>query len=325
MSDPQSATGVADREAAEWHVRLGERPVSASTLAEFREWRQTPENTAAYQKLEALWRAAGSLSADADVQTVTQNTLRKSRETSRRRRRLIPAVAGLAVAAVAAVAVCLWMPDGQVYETAIGEQRLVRLEDGSQVRLDTDTRLKVRYAGAERRIVLDQGQALFLVAHDAQRPFRVSAGETLVTALGTTFDVRRERTGARVTLVNGSVAVTDEADGVKRWRLTPGQQVATMSPGAAPRPVDAAEATSWSEGRLVFRGTPLRVAVAEVNRYLPEKITLAAGETEAVAVNGVFAVGDRDAFVSAVSDLFGLTARSQSDGGVRLEAPSVGG
>ncbi|WP_201463321.1 FecR family protein [Brevundimonas aurantiaca] len=330
MSDPQSATGVADREAAEWHVRLGERPVSADTLHAFKTWRETAGNAEAYHRVERLWRSTGSLSSDGDIQNLTQATLRTSRSGTKRAwpRRFFPAVAVLVpVAAVAAVALALvlWLPSRGLYETEIGGQRVVALDDGTQVRLDTDTRIRVRFASGERRIVLEQGQALFTVAHDAARPFRVEAGGTEVTALGTVFDVRRESTGARVTLVEGSVAVTDVQAETRNWRLAAGQQVHTAGRDPAPVAVDAILETSWTQGHLVFKGTPLREAVAEVNRYLPDKIVLAAGPESEVAVNGTFATGDRDAFVAAVSDLFDLSAQPQADGGVRLTARSVGG
>ena len=322
MSDPQSAASVADREATEWHVRLGERPVSADTLHAFKTWRQIAGNAEAYQKVERLWRSTGSLSTDGDIQNLTQATLRTSRP---RMKRLFPAAVVLVPVAAVALALLFWLPTRGLYETEIGGQRVVALDDGTQVRLDTDTRIRVRFASGERRIVLEQGQALFTVAHDATRPFRVEAGGTEVTALGTVFDVRRESTGARVTLVEGSVAVTDVQAETRNWRLTPGQQVQTSRRDPAPVAVDATVETSWSQGHLVFRGTPLRDAVAEVNRYLPDKIVLAAGPASEVAVNGSFATGDRDAFVAAVSDLFGLTAQPQADGGVRLTARSVGG
>ena len=327
MSDPQSAASVADREATEWHVRLGERPVSADTLHAFKTWRQIAGNAEAYQKVERLWRSTGSLSSDGDIQNLTQATLRTSRPRTKRvwSRRLFPAGVVLVPVAALALALLFWLPARGFYETEIGGQRVVALDDGTQIRLDTDTRIRVRFASGERRIVLEQGQALFTVAHDATRPFRVEAGGTEVTALGTVFDVRRESTGARVTLVEGSVAVTDVQSETRNWRLTPGQQVQTSRRDPAPVAVDATVETSWSQGHLVFRGTPLREAVAEVNRYLPHKIVLAAGPTSEVAVNGSFATGDRDAFVAAVSDLFDLSAQPQADGGVRLTARSVGG
>ena len=328
MSDPQDARREADREAAEWHVRLGERPVSAASLAEFKTWRASPENADAYQRLETLWRTTGSLSSDADIQSLSRETLKASRpRASRASRKALVSFAAIAtVTAIAVISLFVWLPSRGVYATAVGEQEIVRLADGSEIKLDTDTRLRVRFAPSERHILLERGQALFVVAHDADRPFRVSAGETVVTALGTTFDVRRDTDGARVTLVVGSVAVTDgPAAGARSWRLAPGQQVRTALPDAAPLAVDAALATSWSERRLIFRSTPLREAVAEVNRYLPRKIVLDAGPAEHIAVNGVFTTGDREAFVAATTDLFGLKARTQADGSVHLTTPSVGG
>ncbi len=327
MSDPQDVSAVADREAAEWHIRLGERPVSAAALSEFRIWRANADNAQAYQRLEAMWRTAGSLSGAPDIQALTRDTLTATRPRAGRPRRgiLLPSVLAAAVAVSAAV-LFVWLPSRNLYTTAVGEQIEVTLADGSEVKLDTDSQLRVRFDGTDRRIDLERGQALFRVAHDASRPFTVSAGDTHVTALGTTFDVRRDAAGARVTLVVGSVAVTETKAGVdRRWRLAPGQQVQTARPDPSPRPVDAAVETSWSQGRLIFRQTPLRDAVAEVNRYLPQKIVLASGPAEAVAVNGVFTAGDRDAFVAAVSDLFGLDAQRQADGGIRLSARSGGG
>jgi transmembrane sensor len=219
------------------------------------------------------------------------------------------------------------MPDRNHHSTGVGEQHVLRLADGTQVRLDTDTRLRVRYDGAARRVILDQGQALFTVAHDNVRPFRVEAGETEVTALGTVFDVRRDPGGARVTLVSGSVAVSDPDDGGarRRWRLTPGQQVATAATDAFPQTVDPVIATSWTQGRLIFRNIPLAEAVAEMNRYLPEKIALAPGPLGRQPVNGVFATGDGEAFIAAVTDLFGAQARRQADGSTRLSVSSAGG
>lgn len=328
MGDPQAGNNAADREAAEWHVRLGERPVSAATLEQFRLWRTGPGNAEAYRRIEALWRSAGTLSGDRDIQAATRSALRSSRPRPRRAwlRRALPAAAVAAPALVAALALALWLPTRGAYTTEVGGQRLVRLEDGSRIQLDTDTRVKVRFKDSERRVLLERGQALFMVARDPARPFRVVAGEAEITALGTVFDVRREAAGVRVTLVEGAVAVVeDDPVEPRRWRLSPGQQVRTSRAAPEPMAVDAQAATSWSTGRLVFHDTPLREAVAEVNRYLPEKIVLSAPATENVPVNGVFAAGDREAFISAASDLFGLSAQPQADGGVRLVGPSAGG
>ncbi|QYC09311.1 FecR domain-containing protein [Brevundimonas nasdae] len=327
MSDPQAGKRVADRQAAEWHVRLGKRPVSAATLSAFKVWRETPVNADAYRRVEMLWRSAGGLGADADVQALTRETLKATAPRERAwTRRLIPATALLAGLGAVVLLASFWLQTRNLYSTEVGQHEVIRLADGTQVRLDTDTRVRVQFTGAERQIVLEQGQALFTVAHDADRPFRVSAGATEVTALGTVFDVRRRPEGARVTLLEGVVVVTDaDARAGGTWRLRPGQQVETAKSNVTPVAVDAVEVTSWTQGRLVFRGTPLREAVAEINRYLPDKIVLAVGPLADTPVNGVFATGDGDAFVAAVSDLFGLRAVVDADGGVRLIRSSVSG
>ena len=69
------------------------------------------------------------------------------------------------------------------YRTAIGEQRIVKLEDGSIVTLNTRSQIKVRFERDRRRIDLIEGEALFEVAHDTARPFQVFAGTAEVRAV----------------------------------------------------------------------------------------------------------------------------------------------
>src|SRR4030095_15077161 len=59
------------------------------------------------------------------------------------------------------------------YQTAVGEQRSIALEDGSVVELNTHSRLRTQFSGTLRAVELVQGEAIFRVAKDAQRPFRV--------------------------------------------------------------------------------------------------------------------------------------------------------
>ena len=97
-----------------------------------------------------------------------------------------------------------------------------------------------------------------------------------------------------------------------------GQHTRVTAREVAVRSVDVQAETSWTDGRIVFRDTPLRLAVAEVNRYLTAKIELEATSLDAVPVNGVFRTGDRDAFVSTASQVFELEVTPGPDGTVRL-------
>jgi transmembrane sensor len=163
------------------------------------------------------------------------------------------------------------------------------------------------------------GQALFDVAHDTKRPFTVQAGDTEVRAVGTRFDVRRDGALARVVLIEGVVEVK-RAKSSAPVRLQRGQELTKASP--QPKAADLDAATDWTEGRIRFQATPLREAVAEVNRYGRQEIVLDPGPMGDRQVSGVFNAGDTQAFLGAVEDLFGLKAEADWSGRVRLREPS---
>lgn len=320
MSDPHLSTTASDREAADWFARLGSRSVSNEAMAEFEAWRRAPENREAYRRMERVWEGAGRLSSDPDLREIGHAALKRGFRSPTPNRRAITWTAIAAVGVSLVVGGVFWQNSARTeFSTDVGQQRLVDLPDGSTVRLDTDSAIRVQYSRGRRTIALDRGQALFQVAHDQSRPFTVDAGTTSVTATGTIFDVRRRQGDVHVVLVSGAVDVrAPTSEGAKTWQLKPGRRVDVTEQGVVEVAADPATATSWALGRLVFQDTPLIEAVAEINRYLPEKIVLDASELNDTKVNGVFEVGDRSAFVAAAGDLFGLQAHDQPDGSVRL-------
>ena len=322
MARSASAHKRAREEAAAWFARLNRRSVPLQALEDFRAWRQDPKNRAAYQAVESTWRDTAALADDPEIGAALTAALARPRP-SKSAPWALPAAATAGLAALAAVAVMAIGP-GTAYSTRVGEQRLVRLEDGTAVRLDTDTKVAVAFHSGERRVQLMHGQAFFDVAHDAARPFIVDAGPMRVRAVGTRFDVRRDGAEAKVTLVEGIVQVQSSGARPTGWTLRPGEQV---NLGRTPARVtaDIAQATSWTSGRVIFQGLPLAQAIDEVNRYSPHKIRLEAPAVADVPVTGSFQTGDVDAFVSAVSDLHGLIAKKLSDGTIVLDASSPRG
>jgi transmembrane sensor len=100
-----------------------------------------------------------------------------------------------------------------IYATALGEQRSIQFEDGSTVELNSRSKIRVKYSKQERDVELIDGQALFHVAHDVNRPFIVAVGATRVRAVGTQFDVYKKSSVVVVTVVEGRVAVYSAAQG----------------------------------------------------------------------------------------------------------------
>lgn len=220
------------------------------------------------------------------------------------------------------------------YETAVGEQLSVRLPDGSVATLNTDTLLDVSYSDSERVVVIRRGEASFNVTRDPARPFRAFAGTTVVQALGTIFNVQLHSSSRiEVTVSEGSVRVTS-AD-----RLVQSSPVrtedATNTPAASVdmtvaagelaviaadeegvRPIDSLEIEAklaWQQGMLIFRGSPLEEALADVSRYTTIRFTIVDESIRTKRVGGYFRAGDIDALLLALRESFDIETRRVGD------------
>lgn len=318
MSGPKTRVETSELEAAEWHARLGAPSVTTETIEAFFSWQSVPENADAYRRVEQVWGDSARLAGSPRIEAAVDQALARAERAARPRRlpRTTVGLASMGLAIVLAFSVWTGFQARSLHSTTVGEQELVQLSDGSTVRLDTASRVRVRFNGDQRLVELETGQALFTVAHDAARPFIVRAGGAQVTAVGTVFEVRRLSAGVNVTLVSGIVDVKPMAGSVQR--LSPGYQAAMTSAGTITRTVDLEATTGWTEGRIVFRDTPLWMAVDEVNRYLDKKIRLVPGPVGSQPVNGVFRTGDSQGFISAASDVFELEVTPNADGSVWL-------
>lgn len=337
--------------AVAWQVKLFSGEAGPADVDVFETWlRARPENAQAYARLAGLWDRMEPLGESEIVRETLKAVRRRTAGRARHgilkpvgaawRRLLSPqgavAISGLAI--IAAVAVFnVADPGAGVYRTALGEQRTIELDDGSTVMLNTATSIKVSYAADERRISLLDGQANFDVASDADRPFIVSAGDEVVRALGTQFDVYKSGDAVTVTLIEGKVEIASAPsrswsvksltgsaapEAVFRTELSPGEQAAiapagVMSPIAT---IDIDRAVAWHEGKVNFRNTPLVEAIAEMNRYSSTKITLAEKDLETLRVSGVFRVGSSRNFANALESLFDIRVEQRADAGIVLRA-----
>ena len=332
-------------EAARWHAHLAADDCTDFERAEFERWRASSRRHAdAYRGAEALSvqlaqlaRLDGRLKSMADdafamgsddeVGAGPRDVVVPALRTlpGRARRWKVPAaLAAAIVVALVGVQLSAYLtrPAPPVtYASSQQARRDVALADGSLVHLDVESEISVRLSKGQRQIVLVEGRALFEVAHDKTRPFVVSAGQSHTTALGTHFQVQREGQQVLVTLAEGSIAVASDAEQAP-WRemLVPGEQISLTTDGQVhvKRAVDAQVATSWSRGRLVFRGTPLGEALKEVNRYGSRKVRLGDPDLADLPVGGNFIAGETDLIVSAFAAVLPLRVSEGSAGEIIL-------
>lgn len=230
---------------------------------EFARWlRADPRHAAALARLEQTLDLLGELPAyRADINTAFQRgspvvpfPSAPVRPAVRRGWRRVAVAGAAAVLLLGAVATwqVLWPANETRYTTTVAGYERARLDDGSTVELNAATAVRVQFTKAERRVELDVGEAHFAVAHDAARPFIVSAGSVAVRAVGTAFNVRHAADGAvEVIVTEGKVRVG---------------QTGSESSGAASAPLVAAGE------RLVL---PRQAPMAVVEKVTPSALRAA--------------------------------------------------
>lgn len=320
-----SAEEALRQEAGEWFARM-RAPDADDHRAAFEDWIGQPGHRAAYDRISLRWQQAGLL-AHTDVAREREGL--PQRHAGGWASRYYAMAACLIGAALIGLLAWHWpigpagtAPSGtQVAATEISSPvglRRARLSDGSILTLDTETSLRVHFSAAERRITLVRGRARFEVAHDAGRPFIVSAGEGEVVAHGTIFDVSLTTGRLRVSLVQGSVEVRrvhPAAPGKPQTvvRLVPGQSVALVGAAPTPQAAPAAEA-AWASGMIAFDGAPLREVLAAANRYSARKVSIDDPALGTLRVTGTFRADRPEELAAALAAAFGLGVEPRGNG-----------
>lgn len=250
----------------------------------------------------------------------------ESRDYARRweRARARAPIKALAIAWVAACVVFSLLPRS-VIETGIGKTRVVTLDDGSRITLDTSSQVRVVFKDTSRDIELLQGQAHFEVAKDIHRPFRVRTKSAEVVAVGTVFDVAALSARTTVTLIEGRVNVRTLSGPPqvepRVVALTPGQQLGIASDGQFldKKTVKIASVTAWQRGTIVLDDIPLAEALATINRYSTRQIVIADPQLQSRSISGVFRIGDVETEALVLQRYFGLQEKSRSQDAIVLE------
>lgn len=338
------------RSADEWFARRRLGLFKAKEQAQFEAWLAIAQNEAVYRDLEEMSDDLSAVAASAEVRQMRAAALALAPVRRPAARTVWPIAASLLIAVAAAGAWTLTAigegepmttagtevvqaPVVKRYVTKVGERLNVRLEDGSLVTLNTNSVMEVAFTPRRRDVRLLQGQGMFQVAKNAERPFVVAAGDRRVTAVGTAFDVRIDAGRVRVVLAQGHVVVDPiRPDGLarvlpalERVDLRPGEQLSKDVEGHASVSVaDVDRALSWRQGQVVFRDDDLATAIREMNRYSSTQIVIEDPGVADLKISGVFGVSRPENFIAAVSAFYPLEARRRSEGVIVL-AWRVGG
>ncbi|MEE4301322.1 MAG: FecR domain-containing protein, partial [Pseudomonadales bacterium] len=226
------------------------------------------------------------------------------------RRPLLALAATVLLAAGALLFTAYWFPGDRIeLRTARGERLLQTLPDGSTVQLNTDTALVWHATDALRELEIELGGEVFVeVAKDAARPFVIRTDHGFVTAIGTAFAVHARAEGTSVNVLEGVVEVRARTVETTRPRRVAAGQRVEVTAGAVPGAVREAlpDALAWREGRLVYDDVPLEELVAELNRYLPRRMTISDAGLAATRVSAVLVLSDQESMLRALAQVLPL-------------------
>lgn len=350
-SGSRTAEAVADA-AATWFWKKDSGNWTEQDQADFDAWlNQSTAHRVAYLRLRAGWKGAARLQAlgagiprgevpppghwGNDLYLGGKNAAKqKTGEAAgpKHKQRFKPLRWAVAATVILAVSVAFYVHNTHLlwtneYSTAVGELDTVSLPDGSRVTLNTDTRIHVNLSDKERRIDLRRGEAFFVVAKDATRPFVVYADDKRVTAVGTQFSVRRDADDIKVVVTEGHVKLEQASPVLELAKLVgkPSRPATALAAGAVARTAksdvlvqtgsapDVEQLLSWRTGYLIFEATPLADAVAEFNRYSARQIVIDDPSLSALRISGNFRSSNSDGFLWLLKSGFHVEIAEEGD------------
>ena len=340
MSRDTDLTAAIAEQAAQWWVVFHTEGATREEHREFGEWvARSPERVEAYlrmARLEQVLKSPGLRwpttpaeelirAAKAHRQVVEMSRQRAPLTEKPRRSTMrlgMRFALGMAAALVLSVGVAWFVQmRPQQYATQFGEQHSFALEDGSRVTLNTASKIEVRMYKHHRIVDLLEGEALFEVAHDATRPFDVRAGDSVLRAVGTQFDVDMRPSRTTVTVVEGRVALLPEGRHVSPDAKLPILGVADRlvinrtGPLLMHQGTNVAAAIAWTQRQLVFEHRPLGEVAEELNRYNRGRILIDDAQLRKQEITGTFQSNDTASFIDFLSNIPGVVIREDGNGG----------
>lgn len=336
MKSIQPNDRLIEQTASEWVVRAS-AVLTPDQAQELRAWLAAdPRHAEAYARLGRTWTvfdraaekgAAGEIALRAAV-----------RQRRRRRRRIRLGVAAVAIMVLGAIVFWERRPGLPVDAAAARREAIAqsvrRLPDGSIVELKPGAVIEVRYAADQRRVALTRGEALFRVAKDAMRPFRVRAGAVEVVAVGTAFSVELDPRAVEVVVTEGRVTLTHQPVAAAPAKPAPifvdagNLAIVETATEADSLPMvraisdgEIARRLAWRESLLEFQGTQLAEAVALMNRV--NRVQLAVGDETIgrLRVSGAFRADNPEGFVRMIESTFDLKAERRGPDEIVLRRP----
>lgn len=304
-----------EEDAAHWLASLD---AGTATPESFEVWRSAdPARAAAFLRAASVWTTLDQAKLHTSPDDWTADAVPQSEAPARQydRRKMLRAGAVGGVALLAGTAFLATRQSMKSASTEIGERRIVRLEDGGSIELNTQSAVSWRIDDERRRIRLEHGEVALSVPPARSGNCRLDAGGCIADLSPGQYGARVSEDGLRLFVVDGAalVWVADAANQARPVRLAP-TETAIFNASDIRRgrlsTEDMASLSAWRRGEIILQGQTLTEAVADYNRYLTKKIVLADPQLADLRLGGRFLTSEPDAFLRALTTQFGARVRS---------------
>jgi len=327
-------------EASLWITRL-DRGLSDQELTEIKTWLQaSPKHVETFMRLVKLWDKMESLSQ------LSELFPHKPQAVTSKKTPVLAWAASFIFASLISLGMWLnadifWgqgatqiVQFNNEYETQIGEQSTFFLQDKTQVKLNTNSLVKVTYTDKQRVFELLRGEMHVVVAHNKLKPLSVYAGSNIIQAVGTAFNVELDNEEVELIVTDGKVLVTDinsqtiaplKLQNVhlspKSFAVIKGQKAQLKASNTSIIGSDQGKLASdlaWQQGNLIFRGESLFDAMQEVARYTNYQFDFDDDETKNLQIAGLFKTSDISGLLAALESNFDVVFKKISQNKIKL-------
>lgn len=301
--------------AATWYVQLNDGTVCQARLDAWQAWLgASPKHAEAWARVEALQR---------QWQLMPQQAALSGLSAAQAERRQVMKMLALLISAGGG----MWLLSEQVTYRAMFAQistegrarRSVTLDDGSQLELNANTALDIRFDAGQRLIHLYRGEIMVQTAKDSlQRPFIVQTAQGRVRALGTRFTVRQLDERTQVGVLQHAVEVSPQHSIAHAVRLETGQQTTFDRDHVQRIAALPAGAAAWVQGMLSVNGWRLDEFIEELGRYRPG-VLRCEHSVRGLSISGAYRIDDTDTILENLSKTLPVKVRYMTRYWVSIE------
>lgn len=312
MTEPSHIPPDIMDELITWSVKLNSGTASAADQQRFQQWRDIdPIHERAWQTLHAMEQ--NFMAIPAHSKQLVANTIALAdaqTRTDKQRKSKVKALAICAVTLFGSALLIQQVSPWQAplhYSTHMGQRAEFTLPDGTQLTLNTNSSVDVRYSLLKREIVLNHGEIYLITGHDTdawfgRRRFWVHTAQAKFEAIGTRFSVYQHANTTQLHVAEGVVAIRVAQQPEVRAYASDTYRMQGIAAAPVKTGTQHSDPMAWVEGVVIAKKMRLESLMSELARYQPLPLSYE-DDTGNLTVSGVFQLNRDDPAEHALQTL----------------------